>query len=79
MRSLSVSDPDSEHALLDLKAKQPAVGDAQGGAARFGEVSGQHGLGAMPCPRAATKLTDVVEARTCAHRKGKKCQYSFAL
>lgn len=34
------SDSDSEHALAQLKAEQPTVSDAQGGAGRFGQVGG---------------------------------------
>lgn len=34
------SDSDSEQALRQLKAEQPTVGDAQGGAGCFGEVAG---------------------------------------
>lgn len=61
-RSASHSDP--EHALAELQAEQSAVGHAEGGAGRFGEVAGQHGLGAVPRPGAAAELADVVEARS---------------
>ena len=66
------SDSDSEHALGQLEAEQPTVGDAQGGAGCFGEVGGQHGLGAVPRPRAAAELADAVEARSCQRRKHMK-------
>lgn len=59
------SDSDSEQALAQLKPEQSAVGDAKGGASRFGEVVAQHRLGAMPRPSAAAELPDVVEARPC--------------
>lgn len=62
------SDPDPEHALVELQAEQPAVGDAQGGAGRFGQVRGQHVFSAVPPPRAAPKLTDVVEASSCTEQ-----------
>lgn len=69
-----VSDSDREHALAQLKAEKSAVGDAQGGASGFGEVAGQHGSGAMPCPGAAAKLPDVVEGRACT-RTGNTLKY----
>lgn len=59
------SESDPEHALTELEAEQSTVGDTQGGAGCFGEVGGQHGLGAMPSPGAAAELPDVVEAGPC--------------
>lgn len=67
-RWVSGSDPDPEHALTQLQAEQSTVGHAKSGTGRFGEVGGQHGLGAVPRPGAAAELADVVEAGSCAHK-----------
>lgn len=65
---MSGSDSDPEHALAELQAEQSTVGHAKSSAGRFGEVGGQHGLGALPRAGAAVELADVVEARSCAQR-----------
>lgn len=59
-------DPVSKQALLQLQTEQFAVSDAQGCTASLAQIRCQHGLGAVPRPRAATEFPHIVIGCTCA-------------
>ena len=58
-------DPESKQALLQLQTEQFAVSDAQGCTASLAQIRCQHGLGAVPRPRAATEFSHIVIGCTC--------------
>lgn len=58
-------DPDAEQALLQLQAKELAVGYAQGCASCAPEVGGQERLRVVPGARASLELPHVVIVGTC--------------
>lgn len=63
-------DPVSKQALLQLQTEQFAVSDAQGCTASLAQIRCQHGLGAVPRPRAATEFPHIVIG--CTYAEGGK-------
>lgn len=63
-------DPESKQALFQLQTEQFAVSDAQGCTASLAQIRCQHGLGAVPRPRAATEFPHIVIG--CTYTEGGK-------